>query len=166
VTDAPAAQPDRDTLAAIALGANLGDRSAAIASALTRLDGLPGIAVRAVSSLLETKAVGGPADQPDYLNACALLETTLGARALLERMLEIEAEHGRDRAREQPWGPRTLDLDLLTYGDRLIDEPGLTVPHARLTERWFVLAPLHEIAPDLVIPGTGRSVRGHLEALA
>lgn len=155
-----------EAVAAIALGANLGDRAAALSSALAMLDAEPGVRVLSVSRTLTTEAVGGPEGQPDYFNACALLATVLAPRVLLDRMLAIEAEHGRDRATERRWGPRTLDLDLLTHGERIIEEPGLSLPHPRLTVRRFVLEPLCEIAPDLVIPGTGRAVREHLERLS
>jgi 2-amino-4-hydroxy-6-hydroxymethyldihydropteridine diphosphokinase len=92
------------------------------------------------------------------VNAVAELETELGASALLGRLLEVERELGRDRSQEQRWGPRTIDLDLLLYGDEVIDEPGLTVPHPRLAERRFVLEPLHELVPDLALPD-GRRIR-------
>jgi 2-amino-4-hydroxy-6-hydroxymethyldihydropteridine diphosphokinase len=110
-----------------------------------------------VSSFLETDPVG-KLDQPRFVNAVAMLETELGPRELLERLLEVERRLGRDRATEERWGPRTVDLDLLLYGGATIDEPGLTVPHPRLAERRFVLEPLAEIAPDLSLPD-GRAVR-------
>jgi 2-amino-4-hydroxy-6-hydroxymethyldihydropteridine diphosphokinase len=99
-----------------------------------------------------TPAIGPP--QPDYVNAVALLETRLDAEPLFDALLAIEAAHGRVRA--ERWGPRTLDLDLLVYGDAVIDAPRLRVPHPRLAERAFVLAPLAEVAPGLVVPGLGR----------
>ena len=108
----------------------------------------------AVSSFRETDPVGY-LDQPRFLNAVAALETALEPRALLDRLLAIELELGRTR--EGPrFGPRTVDLDLLLYGDRVIDEPGLVVPHPRLAERRFVLEPLSELDPNLVVPGLGR----------
>jgi 2-amino-4-hydroxy-6-hydroxymethyldihydropteridine diphosphokinase len=97
----------------------------------------------------------GPADQPDYINAVAKLETLLTPQALLDAMLAIERAHGRIRGATR-WGPRTLDLDLLAYGDRVIAEPRLTVPHVGIAERPFVLLPLAEIAPDYLIPVKGR----------
>lgn len=161
---------DRGALVALALGANLGDRAEAIHEALLALDTSAGVAVLRASTLHETAPVGGPANQPVFLNAAALLRVALEPRALLERCQSIERSLGRDRASEVPWGPRTLDLDLLIYADRTIDEPGLTIPHPRLAERRFVLAPLAEIAPDLPIPradsGTSASARALLEALA
>jgi 2-amino-4-hydroxy-6-hydroxymethyldihydropteridine diphosphokinase len=103
------------------------------------------------SSVRETDPVG-VTDQPRFLNAAAEVRTELSARELLDRLLSIERGLGRERANEQRWGPRLIDLDLLLYGDEVIDEPGLTVPHSRLAERRFALEPLHELAPDLVLP--------------
>jgi 2-amino-4-hydroxy-6-hydroxymethyldihydropteridine diphosphokinase len=135
------------TLVYIGLGANLGDREATIRAALAALDAEDGIAVVAVSSLRETEPVGvGP--QPLFLNGAASLETTLSARELLDRLLATEQQFGRVRVPGEH-GPRTLDLDLLLYGDEEIDEPGLTVPHPRLHERAFVLEPLAELEANL-----------------
>jgi 2-amino-4-hydroxy-6-hydroxymethyldihydropteridine diphosphokinase len=134
----------------LGLGSNLGDREAALHSALELL----GDEVVAVSSFRETDPVGY-LDQPRFLNAAATLETDLEPRALLDRLLEVERELGRTRDGPR-FGPRTIDLDLLLYGDRVIDEPGLVVPHPRLAERRFVLEPLAELDPDLVVPGLGR----------
>jgi 2-amino-4-hydroxy-6-hydroxymethyldihydropteridine diphosphokinase len=139
---------------AIALGSNLGDRAAYLHAGLAGLRGLPHTVLDAASQLIETAPVGG-VDQGPYLNAAALLRTSLPPRELLEALHAIERAHGRDRSREQRWGPRTLDLDLLTYGDVIIDEPGLTIPHPRLHEREFVLEPLAAIAPALEVPGRG-----------
>jgi 2-amino-4-hydroxy-6-hydroxymethyldihydropteridine diphosphokinase len=147
------------TVAYIGLGANLGDREANLRAALERLAELGPLRV---SSFRETDPVG-VIDQPRFVNAVAELETDLSARDLLERLLEIERQLGRVRSREERWGPRTIDLDLLLYGDEVIDEPGLTVPHPRLAERRFVLEPLHELDPGLVLPD-GRAV-GDLLAL-
>jgi 2-amino-4-hydroxy-6-hydroxymethyldihydropteridine diphosphokinase len=134
----------------IGLGSNLGDREAALRDALDLL----GDEVVAVSSFRDTDPVGY-LDQPRFLNAAAALETELEPRALLDRLLAIELELGRTR--EGPrFGPRTIDLDLLLYGDEVIDEPGLVVPHPRLAERRFVLEPLAELDPELVVPGLGR----------
>jgi 2-amino-4-hydroxy-6-hydroxymethyldihydropteridine diphosphokinase len=146
-------------VAYVALGANLGDREKNLRAALERLKELGPLRV---SAFRETDPVG-VTDQPRFVNAVAELETALGARELLERLLEIERELGRDRSSEERWGPRTIDLDLLLYGDDVIDEPGLTVPHPRLAERRFVLEPLHELAPGLLLPD-GRAV-GDLLAL-
>ena len=132
------------TRAYIGLGANLGDREATLHSAIAALGEAPGVEVVAVSTLRETEPVGPVRDQPRFLNGAVAVETTLSARELLDVLLEIEAEHGRTR--EGPaGGPRTLDLDLLVYGDEAVSEPGLTVPHPRLHEREFVLEPLAEL---------------------
>jgi 2-amino-4-hydroxy-6-hydroxymethyldihydropteridine diphosphokinase len=142
----------------IGLGANLGDRERIVQAALDRLDSEDGIEVVRVSSLRETDPVGYT-DQPRFLNGVAELETELAPRELLERLLAVERDLGR--VREGPrYGPRTIDLDLLLYGDAVVDEPGLRIPHPRMTERRFVLEPLAELEPDLVIPG-----RGHLRDL-
>jgi 2-amino-4-hydroxy-6-hydroxymethyldihydropteridine diphosphokinase len=139
------------TRAFVGLGSNLGDREDYLRRALDRLG-----AAR-VSSIRETEPVG-VTDQPNFLNAVAEVETDLTARELLQLLLEIERELGRDRSRGQRWGPRTIDLDLLLYGDDVIAEPGLTVPHPRLAERSFVLEPLHELDPELVLPDGRRVV--------
>jgi 2-amino-4-hydroxy-6-hydroxymethyldihydropteridine diphosphokinase len=145
--------PDPVTRAYIGLGANLGDREAMLRSALEQLGAEPGIDVMAVSKLRETDPVG-ITDQPRFLNAAAAVETDLTARELLDRLLGIERRLGRTR--EAPrFGPRTIDLDLLLYGDEQIDDPGLEVPHPRLHERLFALEPLADLDPDLVVPGRG-----------
>jgi 2-amino-4-hydroxy-6-hydroxymethyldihydropteridine diphosphokinase len=138
----------------IGLGANLGDRERIVQAALDRLDSEDGIEVVRMSSLRETDPIGYT-DQPRFLNGVAELETELAPRELLERLLAVERDLGR--VREGPrYGPRTIDLDLLLYGDAVVDEPGLRIPHPRMTERRFVLEPLAELEPDLVIPGRGR----------
>jgi 2-amino-4-hydroxy-6-hydroxymethyldihydropteridine diphosphokinase len=137
----------------IGLGSNLGDREAYLRRALDLLRADPSIELVAVSSFRETDPVGF-LDQPRFLNAAAALETELAARALLERLLAVERVLGRRRDGPR-FGPRTIDLDLLLHGDEVVDEPGLTVPHPRLGERRFVLEPLHELEPGLVIPGRG-----------
>jgi 2-amino-4-hydroxy-6-hydroxymethyldihydropteridine diphosphokinase len=147
----------------VALGANLGDREATIRAALRELGEMPGVRVTAVSRLRETEPVGR-LDQPAFLNGAAALETTLGPRALLELLLELERRHGRVREGAPAQGPRTLDLDLLLYGAARIDEPGLTVPHPRLHERAFVLEPLADLDPSLEVPGKGE-VQTLLEGL-
>jgi 2-amino-4-hydroxy-6-hydroxymethyldihydropteridine diphosphokinase len=137
----------------VGLGANLGDREAMLRSALEQLAAEPGIEVVAVSKLRDTDPVG-ITDQPRFLNAAAAVETGLSARDLLDRLLGIERRLGRTR--EGPrFGPRTIDLDLLLYGDEQIDDPGLEVPHPRLHERLFALEPLADLDPDLVVPGRG-----------
>ena len=141
------------TRAYVGLGANLGDRERTLRAAVDALGAEEGIEVVAVSTLRETDPVG-VGDQPRFLNGVAALETTLGARELLDRLLAVEQRFGRVRVPGEH-GPRTLDLDLLLYGDETIDEPGLAVPHPRLHERRFVLEPLAELAPGLVVSGRG-----------
>ncbi|MHC4606791.1 MAG: 2-amino-4-hydroxy-6-hydroxymethyldihydropteridine diphosphokinase [Planctomycetota bacterium] len=133
----------------IGLGANLGDRETTLRDAVARLGRVPGVRVVRRSRLRETAPEDVP-DQPAFLNGVIEVETGLEPRALLDRLLEIETELGRTRDPDTPRrGPRTVDLDLLLYGDRAIDEPGLQVPHPRLREREFVLGPLSEIEPAL-----------------
>jgi len=141
----------------VGLGSNLGEREATLWKALEGLGATEGIEVVAVSSFRETDPVG-VVDQPRFVNAAVALETSLRPRELLERLLDVERSLGRDRAVEERWGPRTLDLDLLLYGGETIDEPGLEVPHPRLAERAFVLEPLLELDPDLRLPD-GRPLR-------
>jgi len=138
----------------VGLGANLGDREQMLRRAVERLGEVAGVDVTAVSQLRETDPVG-VVDQPRFLNGAAALDTTLAPRALLDALLALERGLGRVRDGRR-WGPRTVDLDLLVYGDLSIDEPGLTVPHPRLHERRFVLEPLAELDPELEIPGHGR----------
>jgi len=146
--------PAHDARAYIGLGSNLGDREQTLRSAVDALREAPGVDVVAVSALIDTEPVGF-LDQPRFLNGVAALDTTLPPGALLELLLEIERRFGRTREGTPAAGPRTLDLDLLLYGDAEIDEPGLRVPHPRMHERPFVLGPLAEIAPELRIPGRG-----------
>jgi 2-amino-4-hydroxy-6-hydroxymethyldihydropteridine diphosphokinase len=141
------------TRAYVGLGANLGDREKTIRTAVRALGEEDGIEVVAVSTLRETEPVG-VGEQPLYLNGAAELETTLTAPELLDRLLGVERRFGRVRVAGER-GPRTLDLDLLLHGDAVRDEPGLTLPHPRLHERRFVLEPLAELAPTLVVPGRG-----------
>ncbi|HKD94719.1 MAG TPA: 2-amino-4-hydroxy-6-hydroxymethyldihydropteridine diphosphokinase [Gaiellaceae bacterium] len=141
------------TRAFVGLGANLGDREGTLRSAVDALGAEAGVEVVAVSTLRETEPVG-VGEQPLYLNGAAELETTLTARELLDRLLAVEQRFGRVRSPGEH-GPRTLDLDLLLYDAETIDEPGLTVPHPHLHERRFVLEPLAELAPGLVVPGRG-----------
>jgi 2-amino-4-hydroxy-6-hydroxymethyldihydropteridine diphosphokinase len=149
-------------VAAIALGSNRGDRRSNLDHAVRRLDAL--LLGTRVSAFYETAPVGVPGPQPPFLNAAAVGETTVPARALLEALLAIEQERGRERP--FPGAARTLDLDLLLYGSSIISEPGLEVPHPRFRERRFVLEPLAEIAPDLRDPVSGQSVSELLAALA
>jgi 2-amino-4-hydroxy-6-hydroxymethyldihydropteridine diphosphokinase len=135
----------------IGLGSNLGDRRATLERALALLGAGPGVRVIAVSELRETDPVDY-LDQPLFLNGAALVETELSAPDLLERLLAVERELGRERDTAVRFGPRTVDLDLLLYGTETIDEPGLTVPHPRLEERPFALEPLVELDPDLTLP--------------
>ena len=141
------------TRAYVGLGANLGDRERTLREAVDALGAEEGIEIAAVSTLRETDPVGVGA-QPRFLNGVAALETSLGARELLDRLLAVEQRFGRVRVPGEH-GPRTLDLDLLLYGDETIDEPGLAVPHPRMHERRFVLEPLAEVAPGLVVSGRG-----------
>jgi 2-amino-4-hydroxy-6-hydroxymethyldihydropteridine diphosphokinase len=137
----------------IALGANLGNRRATIRSATERLAEIG--SVRAVSSIYETDPVGFE-NQPSYLNAVIEIETSMRPEELLDALLAIERAHGRERT--FPNAPRTLDLDLLLYGDERLDTDSLTLPHPRLHERAFVLVPLAEIAPSVIVPGADKSV--------
>ena len=138
--------------AAVGLGSNLDDPAAQVRRGYAELAALPDTWVAARSALYRTAPVG-LVEQPAFVNACALLETRLGARELLDALLAIEKKHGR--VRSVPNGPRTLDLDIVLYGGAVIDEPGLAVPHPRAHERAFVLAPLVDVWPDALIPGRG-----------
>jgi 2-amino-4-hydroxy-6-hydroxymethyldihydropteridine diphosphokinase len=146
----------------VGIGSNLGDREAHVRGALELLAAEPGIELEEISQLRETDPVG-VLDQPRFINAAARLTTDLEPRALLDRLLAIERDLGRVRTGER-YGPRTIDLDLLLYGDREVDEQGLRVPHPRLAERRFVLEPLVELDPALVVPGRG-SVQSLLASL-
>jgi 2-amino-4-hydroxy-6-hydroxymethyldihydropteridine diphosphokinase len=140
------------TRAFLGLGSNLGDRLGNLQAAVDLLGASNGIRVVRSSRVYETSPVGPP--QPDYLNAVVEVETDLDARALLEAGLDVERRLGR--VREERWGPRTIDVDVLTYGSASIEEPGLTVPHPRMHERWFVLAPLLELEADPPLRGGRR----------
>lgn len=145
----------------VGLGSNLDESAAHIRTAFNQLAQLVKTELMAQSRLYRTAPQGPEEPQPDYVNAVAQLATDLSARELLEAFQAIENQHGRDRSVRR-WAPRTLDLDLLLYGDEVIDEPGLQVPHLRMAERRFVLRPLLDIAPNLEVPGKG-SVRDLLE---
>ena len=149
-------------LAYIALGANLGDPIATIRAALGALANLPESRVVLSSSLYRTAPVG-ELEQPEFINAVAALETTLAPESLLDGLLDIETRFGRIRAEKN--GPRTLDLDLLLYGNHQLDLPRLTLPHPRLHLRAFVLYPLAELAPDIHLPGRG-TIAAWLPAVA
>jgi 2-amino-4-hydroxy-6-hydroxymethyldihydropteridine diphosphokinase len=147
-------QRDAETTAYIALGANLGDRERTLHSAIASLRQLGSVA--AVSSFYETAPVG-MVEQPDFLNAVVALRTALPPQQLMVVLLRIEQQHGRDRSASVPKGPRTLDLDLLSYGDVMMETPTLTLPHPSLAERRFVLVPLTEIAPQWRHPVSGKT---------
>lgn len=154
---------DHGEYALLGLGSNLGERDATLKSAVAALRATPGIEVLAVSGFIETEPVGRT-DQPRFLNGAARLRTMLSPRDLLQRCLAIEHAHGRDRqagavnAAGGRWGPRTLDIDLLLFGERIIDEPGLRVPHPRLHERLFALTPAAQIAGEMVHPVLRKTV--------
>jgi 2-amino-4-hydroxy-6-hydroxymethyldihydropteridine diphosphokinase len=140
------------TLAYVGIGANLGPREETLRRAVELLGRADGVEVIGVSELRETDPVG-VIDQPPFLNGAVTIETMLPARAVLDLLLEIERSLGR--VRRERWGPRIVDLDLLVYGNGVVDEPGLHVPHPRLHERRFALEPLVELNPELEIPGRG-----------
>jgi len=140
------------TAVVLALGSNLGDRQDILQGAVDAIVGLPGVRVTAVSPVYETVPVGGP-EQPDYLNAVVLAQTTATARELLDQVHEIEAAF--DRVRVVRWGPRTLDIDIIAFDDERSADPALTLPHPRAHERAFVLAPWRDVDPDATLPGHG-----------
>jgi 2-amino-4-hydroxy-6-hydroxymethyldihydropteridine diphosphokinase len=151
--------PTPTVRAYLGLGANLGDRAGALQRAVNSLSAAPGITVAALSAVYLTEPVGGP-DQPEFYNAVVALDTELTARELLEVGQRLEQD--AHRVRHEHWGPRTLDVDVLIVGDTQLDEPDLVVPHPRMWDRGFVLAPLADVAPDLVaVPASGgwRGVR-------
>ncbi|MBW4552471.1 MAG: 2-amino-4-hydroxy-6-hydroxymethyldihydropteridine diphosphokinase [Aphanocapsa sp. GSE-SYN-MK-11-07L] len=141
-------------IAAIGLGSNLGDSRAILAAAVSALNATAGIQVLARSHWYRTQPIGPP--QPDYLNGCALLQTTHSPLSLLDILLTVESQFGR--VRTERWGARSLDLDLLLYADQILSTPTLDLPHPRLRERAFVLVPLAEIAPDSIEPVTGLAI--------
>ena len=149
-------------IAYIGLGSNVGEPQAQVARALRELEGLPDTRLIRHSSLYETEPVG-LRDQPGFINAVAIVETALSPRALLDGLLALEHLHGRVRAVKN--GPRTLDLDILLYGNMRVHEDGLTIPHPRMHERGFVLEPLLEVDADCKIPGLGRAAQFRKQAL-
>jgi 2-amino-4-hydroxy-6-hydroxymethyldihydropteridine diphosphokinase len=158
----------RMVIAYIALGSNLGRRKSAVAAALSHLDALPDTHVRRVAPFLETLPVDAPADSGCFINTVAALETTLVPLDLLHELLRIERVLGRDRTGPPGIplvrnGPRAIDLDLLLYGDLVINSPHLDIPHPRMHQRGFVLEPLAQIAPDVVHPSSGKTIRTLLD---
>ncbi len=149
-------------IAYIGLGSNVREPQVQVARALRELESLPGTRLMRHSSLYETEPVG-LRDQPGFINAVAIIETGLSPRALLDGLLELEQRHGRVRTAKN--GPRTLDLDILLYGNARILEDGLTIPHPRMHERGFVLEPLLEIDADCEIPGLGRAAQFRKQTL-
>lgn len=133
------------TVAVLGVGGNLGDRRRELAAGIDQIAACPGVTLESISALYET-APWGKTDQPAFLNAAVRIATDLPPRPLLEAVLDAERRLGRTR--EERWGPRTVDIDILLYGSELVDEPGLRVPHPRLAERAFALAPLADVLPD------------------
>jgi 2-amino-4-hydroxy-6-hydroxymethyldihydropteridine diphosphokinase len=151
-------------IAYIALGSNVGDRRAHLRFAIASLEAMPQIEVAALSRIIETDPIGPPGQGP-YLNAVAKLVTTLSPRLLLDACLAIERARGRERRAASRWRARTLDIDLLLFCDRIIDEPGLQLPHPLMAERPFVLIPLAEIAPGATHPVLGKPIETLLRRL-
>ncbi|GLK84959.1 2-amino-4-hydroxy-6-hydroxymethyldihydropteridine diphosphokinase [Ancylobacter defluvii] len=149
-------------IAYLCLGSNLGDRAATMAKAVGLIARTGGVSILKRSSLYETPP-WGPVPQGPYLNLVVAIDTELSARELLHMLLGVEHAFGRDRTREVRFGPRTIDIDILLYGDEKIDEPDLEIPHPRMMERAFALMPLAEIAPDLAVGGV--SIRDALAGL-
>lgn len=148
----------------IGLGSNLGNPVANLHSAIAQLSVIDRVELRGVSRFYASKPMG-PQDQPDYVNAVACIKTTLSAHELLQALFTVERSHGRVRDASLRWGPRTLDLDLLLYGDEVIEAADLRVPHPGICERSFVVLPLADLAPYLVFPN-GRTLQDCLQALA
>ena len=145
-------------IAYIGLGSNIGDSGRTLLQAVKAIDGIDSASVLRLSQFLVTEPVGGPEDQPKYLNGAVEIEITLAPADLLAALQKIEKRFGRERSREQRWGPRTCDLDILLIGETVLDTEGLTLPHPRMHERSFVLHPLAEIAPDAVHPVLNRTI--------
>lgn len=155
--------PVREVPVVLALGTNLGDREAVLLSAIASLHRVDGVAVRRISPVVETDPVGGP-EQPDYLNVVVLASTSLEPLELLTACQRVEADH--DRVREIRWGPRTLDVDVIAYGETENDDPVLTLPHPRAHERAFVLVPWSLADPEAVLPGPSGGAVADLAARA
>jgi len=147
----------------IALGSNLGDREENLNRAIKMMGEVPGVTFRRASAFHNCAAMGGPPDQPDYLDAVAEIETDLPPEELLAKLQQIENALGRER--NERWGPRTIDLDIILLGDTTVDEPALTIPHALMHQREFVLAPLCELAPDTLHPVLQRTAEELLAGL-
>ena len=147
-----------NTIAYVGIGSNLAEPKAQVRQAIGELDDIQDTELLAASSLYRSSPLG-PTDQPDYINAAVKLMTSLSAALLLTELFRIEHKHGRRREVGSKWGPRTLDLDLLLYGDLISREPALTLPHPGIAERVFVLAPLLEIEPEIAVPGQGPAKR-------
>ena len=145
-------------IAHIGLGSSLGDRAQTLMRAVKLIHAIDGVAVRRVSHFIESDAVGGPADQPAYLNGAVEIQTDLSPAELLAALHEVERTLGRDRAAETRWGPRTCDLDIVLMGQAVLQTDELTVPHPRMHQRLFVLQPLAAIAPDVLHPVLDRTV--------
>ena len=141
----------------LAFGANLGDPRSQILDAWNRIGRIPGVQCHSLSSFHLTKPVGGPENQPDFLNGAGLVYTTLLPEQLLDEIIEIESAMGRKR--KEHWGPRTIDIDILLFGDLVIQTERLTIPHPRMHERSFVLDPAAEIAPEMIHSCLGKTVR-------
>ena len=159
MTSSAGGHPDSTTerTAVLSIGSNLGDREAILREAVAAMAAIDGVEVTAASTIVETAAVklhGVDATAPSYLNAAVTLRSRLDARALLSALQRIELKHGR--VRNERWGDRTLDVDIVTMGDLVIDEPGLTVPHPRAADRVFVLAPWLELDSDATLAGFGQ----------
>lgn len=151
----------KEVLCAIALGSNLGDSLAILEAAMVSLNQVPSVSLQSRASIYLTAPVGPP--QPDYLNCCALLKTHLSPEEMLRTLLKIEADFGR--VRQGRWGPRLLDLDLLLFDNLILETPTLQLPHPRMHERAFVLAPLAEIAPNWIEPISGKPISDLLQAV-
>lgn len=150
--------PPMGQSAYIALGSNVGDRAWTLMRALKAIGDAEGVSVRRISQMIETDPVGGPAGQQTFLNAAVEVQTNLAPEELLELLQRVERSLGRRREREQRWGPRTCDLDILLMGDTVIEGERLSIPHPRLHERLFVLRPLAQIAAEVVHPVLARTV--------
>jgi 2-amino-4-hydroxy-6-hydroxymethyldihydropteridine diphosphokinase len=156
--------PPPSITAYIAIGANLGERERTMRRALELLNETTGVHVTRVSSFIENAAVGGPADSPAFLNGVVEVETSLSAQALLDGLLEIEKQLGR--VRREKWEPRAIDLDVILFGDQIVNTDRLTIPHPLMHERRFVLEPLAEIAPNAVHPILKASIKDLFERTA